>query len=77
VVLSFYVAHRHQRTEQVRAALDRAGRARPIDLAPLVYPELPAVMHPVAAAQILTHLRWLCARGLARSDEHSGAWSLE
>jgi endoribonuclease LACTB2 len=74
-VLSFYVAHRHQRTDQVRAALDRAGRALPIELAPVVYPELPVPMRVVAAAQILTHLKWLERHGIARADA-SGAWAL-
>lgn len=73
-VLSFYVAHRHQRTEQVRAALHQAGRALPIELAPVVYPELPEPMRVVAAAQILTHLKWLARHGIARVDR-SGSWS--
>lgn len=74
MVLSFYVAHRHQRTEQIRAGLDRLGRATPLDLAPVVYPELPPTVHPVAAAQILTHLRWLERHGLARA-EGDGTWT--
>jgi glyoxylase-like metal-dependent hydrolase (beta-lactamase superfamily II) len=65
-VLSFYVAHRHQRTDQVRGALVRLGASRPDELAPAVYPELDPRMLPVAAMQILTHLRWLGAHGLAR-----------
>lgn len=68
-VLSFYVAHRHQRSEQVRAALDRLGAATPLELAPVVYPDLAPPMWPVGAAQILTHLRWLAAHGLARAAE--------
>lgn len=72
-VLSMYIAHRHQRTEQIRAALDRLGRATPLEIAPIVYPELPEPLRPVAAAQILTHLRWLAAHGHA-SSEPSGTW---
>lgn len=73
-VLSFYVAHRHQRTDQVRGALVRLGASRPDELAPAVYPELDPRMLPVAAMQILTHLRWLGAHGLAR-EVGSGRWS--
>jgi hypothetical protein len=69
-VLAFYIAHRHQRTEQIRQALDRLGRAVPLDLAPTVYPELPQAAHKIAAVQILSHLRWMAKQGLvvARSD---------
>lgn len=75
-VLSFYVAHRHQRSDQVRAALDAAGRATPLELAPWVYPELDPRMFPVAAAQILTHLKWLARHGLARPAD-GGRWARE
>ncbi|MEZ4236696.1 MAG: MBL fold metallo-hydrolase [Myxococcota bacterium] len=73
-VLSFYVAHRHQRTEQVRAALDRAGRATPLELAPVVYPDVPTPVHLVAAAQIRTHLLWLAGHGRAR-EAGDGSWT--
>jgi endoribonuclease LACTB2 len=73
-ILSFYVAHRHQRSDQVRAALDAAGLATPLELAPRVYPELPSVMHGVAAVQILTHLKWLERHGQAR-ERSDGRWS--
>jgi ribonuclease/clavin/mitogillin len=73
-VLAFYVAHRHQRTEQIRAALDRAGAAEPGDLVPLVYPELPPDAAPVAAMQILSHLRWMRRHGLASSSR--GRWEI-
>lgn len=63
-VLAFYVAHRHQRTEQIRSALDRAGVAWPLDLVPAVYPDLPPLLAPVASAQIRTHLQWLERQGL-------------
>jgi glyoxylase-like metal-dependent hydrolase (beta-lactamase superfamily II) len=73
-VLSFYVAHRHQRTDQVRTALVRLGASTPQELAPAVYPELDPRMLPVAAMQILTHLRWLDRHGLARAGD-GGRWS--
>ncbi|MEQ1501633.1 MAG: MBL fold metallo-hydrolase [Myxococcota bacterium] len=73
-VLSHYIAHRNHRTDQIRAALIRSGPAStPLALAPLVYPELPATHHPLAAIQIRTHLNWLRRRGLAH--ETAGAWS--
>ncbi len=68
-VLSFYVAHRHSRSEQIRSTLDRLGSATPQELAPHVYPELDPRFHPIAAAQILTHLLWLARHGLAVQRE--------
>lgn len=79
-VLAFYVAHRHQRTAQIRDALDRLGAATPLDLAAAVYPELPEAARRVGAAQILSHLRWMKQHGIARAlrgDEPSAArWEL-
>lgn len=73
-ILAFYTAHRHQRSEQIREALDRVGRATPLELAPRVYPELPAEVRPLAAAQILTHLKWLGRHGLVRPLD-GGSWT--
>ena len=67
-VLAFYVAHRHSRSEQIVDALGTHGAATPLELAPRVYPDLPEIHHVLAAAQILTHLRWLAEHGLARDD---------
>ena len=64
-VLSFYIAHRHSRTDQIRDALGTLGTATPLELAPIVYPELDTAHHVLAAAQILTHLQWLDRHGLA------------
>ncbi len=74
-VLQFYVAHRHQRSEQIRVALDRLGSATPLDLAPEVYPDLDRAYHPLAAAQITTHLRWLAHHGLVTPSESEARWS--
>jgi glyoxylase-like metal-dependent hydrolase (beta-lactamase superfamily II) len=63
-VLSFYIAHRHQRTEQIRAALRAVGAASPAELVPAVYAELPESAHEVAAVQISAHLLWLERHGL-------------
>lgn len=73
-VISFYVAHRHQRTDQIRVAVERLGRCTPIEIAPVVYPELPEPMRLVAAAQITTHLRWMSDHGLVDRDS-AGRWA--
>lgn len=72
-VLSFYVAHRNSRSQQILEALDPLGLATPMQLAPLVYPQLPEAHHPLAAAQILTHLHWLRNASLATEPE-PGRW---
>ncbi|MBX2796450.1 MAG: MBL fold metallo-hydrolase [Myxococcales bacterium] len=68
-VLSFYVAHRNGRSDQIRAALAETGSASPLELAPTIYPELDPAFHPIAAAQILTHLKWLGDHGLVRAAD--------
>jgi len=66
-LLSFYIAHRHERTDQIRRALDKLGEATPLELAPVVYPELEPRIHPLAAIQIISHLRWLSNNGVAEA----------
>jgi len=73
-VLSFYVAHRHQRSDQIRAALQVGGEATPAELAPRIYPDLDPLLLPIAAAQITTHLRWLAQHGLAHPTP-DGRWA--
>lgn len=68
-VLSFYVAHRNGRSQQIHEALGVCGLATPLQLVPRVYPELDEAHHLLGAAQILTHLRWLAQQGLAARDE--------
>jgi len=72
-VLSFYIAHRHQRSVQIRETLDHLGPKTPDELVPVIYPDLPRGVIPYAAAQITTHLLWLAQQGLAQSDGRS--WS--
>ncbi len=67
-VLSFYIAHRHQRSVQIRETLDQLGPKTPDALVPLIYPDLPDGVRPHAAAQITTHLRWLALQGLVQTD---------
>ena len=74
-VLGFYVAHRHQRTEQIRAALDDVGEASAEILAPRVYPDLPELALGMAAVQIESHLRWLGQQGMAERTSDMG-WRL-
>jgi endoribonuclease LACTB2 len=66
LVLSFYVAHRQQRSDQIRTTLERLGASTPAELAPEVYPELEPELLPIGAAQIETHLKWLLGHGLVR-----------
>lgn len=74
-VLGFYVAHRHQRTQQIGDALRAHGTQSAMGLAPHVYPELDAAMHPIAAVQITAHLNWMIAHGLA--TEHNGSYTAQ
>lgn len=75
VVLDFYIAHRHQRTDQIRRALEHDGQATPLQLAATVYAELPTALHRLAARQIVSHLRWMSRHGLARPIDGEARWS--
>jgi len=66
--LDHYTAHRHRRTEQVRAALD-AGT--PSAMARVIYADVPGVDFSLAAAQVRAHLGWLEERGeVVETDGH-------
>ena len=69
VILSFYIAHRHQRSDQIRNALSLAGRSTAADLITTIYPDLPEIARPIAGAQITSHLRWLREHGRVSGDE--------
>ena len=58
------LAHRHQRTAQIRDGLV-AGPRSPLALAQAIYPQLDPAWQAVAARQVLTHLRWLRELGQA------------
>lgn len=63
-LLTHYIDHRHRRTGQVQAALQQLGRpASPLALVPIIYPDIPTFIHPIAARQVLCHLQWLEERG--------------
>ena len=66
-VLSMYIAHRHARSDQIRRALADGGPLTPDGIAAVVYPELPAAWQRLAARQVLSHLKWLAAHGVARA----------
>jgi len=68
-ILSYYIAHRHQRSDQIRHTLSLAGRSTANELVPRIYPDLPAIVHGVAAAQITSHLRWLREHGQVVGDD--------
>jgi glyoxylase-like metal-dependent hydrolase (beta-lactamase superfamily II)/8-oxo-dGTP pyrophosphatase MutT (NUDIX family) len=68
------VAHRLQRESKVVAALRRLGRGDVDALLPLVYDDVPARMHPVAARSLRAHL--LKLRADCKADEAGGQWSL-
>jgi endoribonuclease LACTB2 len=75
-LLAYYIAHRHERTAQIQAALDQLGTAAPIDIVPLVYPELPDTFWGLAAGQILSHLRWLAEHDRASHGGQELDWRL-
>jgi len=66
--LEQYIAHRHMRTEQVRETLRKRPAAKPSDLVPVIYADVPKTFHPIAARQILCHLQWLLAQGEVQLD---------
>jgi glyoxylase-like metal-dependent hydrolase (beta-lactamase superfamily II) len=69
-LLSFYIAHRHSRTDQFRQALDTLGEATPLDIAVHVYAsEIDPQFFPLAAIQVLAHLLWMESNGLARPTD--------
>ena len=67
-VLQEYLTHRAMRTEQVLGGLAAMGPSHALELAPRIYTELPAVFHPIAARQILAHLRWLEEEDLVEAE---------
>ena len=73
-LLEHYIHHRHQRSAQVLAALAAADGAEPAELVPHIYPELHPAARPIAARQILCHLRWLAGRGAVR--KRGVTWAL-
>ena len=63
--LTWYIEHRHERTEQIRVALDRYAPQTATHLASKIYPDVPPELNAVAAAQVETHLNWMVGEGTA------------
>ncbi len=67
-----YIAHRQMREDQLVEALTKR-EARPIDLVPALYPEIPTLFHPLASRQLLAHLLKLESEGrVERPDGSTG-----
>lgn len=67
------IAHRHARTDQLRAALAE-GPASPEELVRRVYGEREGIDVRLAAQQLGTHLRWLAEHGEAHPVD-GGRWA--
>ena len=61
------MAHRRAREEKVLGALARLGPASLEELLPLVYDDVPARVHRVAARSLTAHLDKLAAEGMVRA----------
>ncbi|HWD22212.1 MAG TPA: MBL fold metallo-hydrolase [Burkholderiales bacterium] len=67
-------AHRLMREAKVRAAIGKLGAPRLEEMLPLVYDDVPARLHHVAARSLTAHLDKLVAEGVARAK--GGRYSL-
>jgi glyoxylase-like metal-dependent hydrolase (beta-lactamase superfamily II)/8-oxo-dGTP pyrophosphatase MutT (NUDIX family) len=71
------VAHRLAREAKVVAALRGAGGPATVDeLVPVVYGDVPAARHGIAARSLTAHLLKLAQDGRARHDGESGRWAV-
>ncbi len=61
------IAHRLGREQKVVRALEQLGDASVEDLLPLVYDDVPARIHRVAARSLTAHLEKLAAEGAVRA----------
>ncbi|HYL91008.1 MAG TPA: MBL fold metallo-hydrolase [Burkholderiales bacterium] len=66
--LARLIAHRHAREEKVVNALVKIGPASVEELLPLVYDDVPARIHRVAARSLTAHLDKLAADGAVRAS---------
>ena len=57
-VLDYYIAHRHERLDQVRAALD-AGARTPAEVVAIVYAEVDRSLWPAAEVSVRAQLAYL------------------
>jgi hypothetical protein len=61
------VQHRLKREGKVLAALSRLGSPTLEEMLPLVYDDVPARLHGMAARSLTAHLQKLVAEGAARA----------
>lgn len=71
-VISWYIAHRRQREEQILDALG-AGARTVGDIVEIVYVDVDRSLHPAAAFSVEAHLRKLAEDGVVRFT--AGGWS--
>jgi hypothetical protein len=57
-VLDYYIAHRRERLDQVRAALS-AGAATPAEVVAIVYADVDRVLWPAAEVSVRAQLDYL------------------
>lgn len=63
-VARYYIAHRHERLEQVRAALGQLGdKAEAMDVVRVVYADVDQRLWPAAHSSVLAQLEYLRANG--------------
>jgi glyoxylase-like metal-dependent hydrolase (beta-lactamase superfamily II) len=62
-----YIAHRHEREQQILDALAR-GAERVMEIVRIVYAAYPEALHPAAAQSTTQHLRKLAREGRALAD---------
>jgi len=66
--LQQYIDHRNMRTDQIRDTLRKQPAAKPSDLVPVIYADVPSSFYGIAARQVLCHLQWLQAQGEVTVD---------
>ncbi len=75
-VLSMYIAHRHQRSAQLRETLDRRGGATPHELVDELYAPRDEGVRSTALGEVRVHLAWMRSHGLARRRRRSTTWEV-
>lgn len=74
-LIDWYIAHRLEREKAVLDALGAAGSATIADLLPVVYGDVPDLLHPVARYSLHAHLLKLAGEGRAQGRSLTGRWS--
>jgi glyoxylase-like metal-dependent hydrolase (beta-lactamase superfamily II) len=83
-VLDYYIAHRAERLDQVRAAL-AAGARTPAEIVAMIYTDVDPALHPAAEWSVNAQLAYLNEHGLAGAfaqalgveDEHGAGGNLQ